>query len=226
MTTKNNAILKNSAIFLCGLLCSIIIALAVVFIYKKHTHTRHNHNTPTAVEKITKNYSTLEERAQDAKAFAARKGLRQDYCIFVDYSLPSGTPRVFVWSFKENRIIAHTYTMHGPGKGSTAQRPIFSNRRGSECSSLGRFEVTKSHGFHLGRNSFRLKGFDNTNYNAWSRGLMIHSSTHVDRNKDNKFIPLQRRSCQGCITTSTIGLAYLKSLINTSSKNLLLWAFC
>ncbi len=219
MKTKKLLIIIPCTLIVIGI---IISSIARIHKYRNHVAQQKMIENREA----TKTYATLEERAKDAKEFARIKNLNQNYCIFVDYSIPSGTPRVFVWSFKENKIVAHTYTMHGPGKGSTKETPVFSNQHGSKCSSIGKFKVTKSHGHHLGANSFRLVGYDKTNSNAWNRGLMIHSSTWVNRNKNNKFIPLNSISCQGCITTTTIGLQYLKRLINSERKNMLLWAYC
>lgn len=169
-------------------------------------------------------YKILLERSEKALSFARRHNMNEHYALFVDYGIPSGTPRLFVWDFLKKKIIASTYVMHGPGGGSTAIRPRFSNRPGSECSSLGRFLVTKDHGNRL-KCSFRLRGMDSDNQSAYTRGLMIHSSTWVDKWCWLKYIPLHRASCQGCITVSSRGMNYLWSLINKEKEPLLLWSF-
>ena len=81
-------------------------------------------------------YKTIEERAEKALAFAKRHNMNEHYALFVDYGIPSGTPRLFVWDFHQKKIVASTYVMHGPGGGSTDERPVFSNKPGSECSSM------------------------------------------------------------------------------------------
>ena len=91
-------------------------------------------------------YDDLEFRAEKALKYAQRRGLNENYCLFLDYGIPSGKPRLFVWSFNENRVVYSGYAMHGPGKGSTDETPVFSNVPGSNCSSLGRFEVTRKRG--------------------------------------------------------------------------------
>ena len=169
-------------------------------------------------------YKTIEERAEKALAFARRHNMNEHYALFVDYGIPSGTPRLFVWDFQQKKIVASTYVMHGPGGGSTAERPRFSNRLGSECSSLGRFLVTKDRGNRLKR-SFRLKGMEIDNQSAYARGLMIHSSGWVDRWCWKKYIPLHRSSCMGCVTVSSRGMNYLWPLLNKEKKPLLLWNF-
>lgn len=170
-------------------------------------------------------YETLEERATAALKVARRHGLNTDYCLMVDYSVPSGTPRLYMWSFKTNEVKARTYVMHGPGRGSTAEKPVFSNRPGSNCSALGRFIVTRSHGSKIKR-SYRMRGLDLDNQTAWQRGLMIHRSTWVDRHCGEAYIPLHPVSCQGCVTVSSRGMDYLEQLIEGEERNLLLWSFC
>ena len=171
-----------------------------------------------------RNYKTIEERADCALAFARRHNMNEHYVLFVNYTIPSGKPRLFVWDFENKRIVATTYVMHGPGGGSTDKKPRFSNRPGSNCSSLGRFLVTKDRGTKLKR-SFRLKGMDFDNQTAYARGLMIHSSMWVDSHCWMDYIPLHSPSCKGCVTVSSRGMSYLWELINNEKKPLLLWNF-
>ena len=169
-------------------------------------------------------YKSIEERAAKALVFAKRHNMNKHYALFVDYSLPSGTPRLFVWDFRQNRIVASTYVMHGPGGGSTDERPQFSNRPGSKCSTLGRFLVTKEHGSRNKR-GFRVKGLDIDNRSAYVRGIMIHSAKWVDIHCWKKYIPLNGKCCSGCVTVSSRGINYLYPLIMGEEKPLLLWSF-
>ena len=123
-----------------------------------------------------RDYKTVEERAEKAIAFARRHNMNEHYALFVDYSIPSGTPRLFVWDFQQKKIVASTYVMHGPGKGSTDKRPKFSNKPGSGCSSLGRFLVTKEHG-NVNKRGFRIKGLDLDNQTGLFKRheLFIHA---------------------------------------------------
>lgn len=171
-----------------------------------------------------KEYKTIEERAERALAFAKRHHMNERYALFVNYRIPSGTPRLFVWDFQQKRIIARTYVMHGPGGGSTDKRPRFSNRPGSGCSSLGRFLVTKEHG-NVNRRGFRIKGLDPDNRTAYARGLMIHGSGWVDSHCWMRYIPLRAKSSLGCVTVSSRGMDYLYSLITKEREPLLLWNY-
>ena len=172
-----------------------------------------------------KEYKTIEARAEKALAFAHRHNMNEHYALFVDYGIPSGKPRLFVWDFRQKKIVATTYVMHGPGGGSTDERPRFSNRPGSGCSSLGRFLVTKEHG-NRNKRGFRIKGMDVDNQSAYARALMIHGAGWVDRHCWKRYIPLNGKCCQGCVTVSSRGMNYLYSLISKEKKPLLLWNFC
>ena len=172
-----------------------------------------------------KEYATIEERAEHALAFARSHNMNEHYVLFVDYSIPSGTPRLFVWDFQQKKVVARTYVMHGTGGGSTDKQPKFSNRHGSRCSSLGRFLVTKEHG-RRNKRGFRLKGLDIDNKTAYSRGLLIHGARWVDNYCWKKYIPLNEKCCMGCVTVSTRGMDYLWSLVNNEREPLLLWNFC
>ena len=169
-------------------------------------------------------YDDLEFRAEKALKYAQRRGLNENYCLFLDYGIPSGKPRLFVWSFNENRVVYSGYAMHGPGKGSTDETPVFSNVPGSNCSSLGRFEVTRKRG-KRNKTGFYLKGLEFSNSSAYSRCIMIHSSKWVDRNRWRRYIPLNAKCCLGCVTVSTRDMAYINRLVGKEQGNLLLWSY-
>ena len=167
----------------------------------------------------------IEVRAEQAYRYAKRKGMSTNYCVFVDYSIPSGSPRVFVWSFNERKIVYRGYAMHGPGKGSTARKPVFSNDAGSHCSSVGKFEVTRRHGVR-NKSGYYLKGLERSNSHAYSRGIMIHGSRWVDNNTWRRYIPLNGKSCLGCVTVSRKDMMHIGRIIEQEEKQLLLWSYC
>ncbi len=170
--------------------------------------------------------ANIAELSDEAEQYAFKHGLSTNYCFFVNYALPSGTPRFFVWDFAEHKVVGTALCMHGSGLANTASTPYFSNKANSNCSSLGRFEVLRNeHGSRL-RRSFRLQGMDKENSNAYARGLLIHSSSWVDLHKHKKYIPLHTPSCQGCVTISTTGMRYVERIVKNENKNILLWSFC
>lgn len=170
-------------------------------------------------------YDTLEARANSALEFATKRCMSTRYALFVDYSVASGTPRLYVWDFTKSKIIARTYVMHGPGMGSTAEKPVFSNKIGSNCSALGRFLITKQHGVR-NKTGFLLRGLDTDNQTAYVRGLMIHRSGYLDSNVWRKYIPLRGRSCSGCVTVTSRGMDYIGKLVQGEERPILLWNYC
>lgn len=170
-------------------------------------------------------YESLQKRAEAALEFARLRNMNTHYALFVDYGVPSGTPRLYVWDFTKRKIIARTYVMHGPGMGSTAKKPVFSNKPGSYCSSLGRFRITKEPG-KRNKSGFRLKGLDSDNQSAYGRGLMVHGSSYLDGHVWMKYIPLRVSSCSGCVTVTTKGMKYIGNLVRSEEKPILLWNYC
>ncbi|MCQ2147248.1 MAG: murein L,D-transpeptidase catalytic domain family protein [Bacteroidales bacterium] len=191
-----------------------IVTLIIAFLYKGGVSRYGN-----------KQYQTVEERADRALKYASRNGLNQNYCLLLDYSIPSGTPRLMLWSFAENKVVYKAHAMHGPGNGSTAEHPVFSNKPGSNCSSLGKFEVTKEHG-NVNKTGFYLRGREFSNSSARLRGIMLHGSRWVDVNQWRKYIPLNTKSCLGCVTVSSKEMKYLYNLIEKENDHLLLWSYC
>ena len=128
----------------CGLI--IVLVLTATLIFGVRWAWKY-YRLPSLPDR--KEYKTLEERSDKALAYAKAHNMSEKYALFVDYGLPSGTPRMFMWDFEKQEVIATTYVMHGPGGGSTAERARFSNKPGSKCSALGRFMVTRDHGIRL-----------------------------------------------------------------------------
>lgn len=212
-STKRKGSSKKKKGIVGGTLLALLLIAALIF----------------AIVKVTQRPSVdtadMGELSVEAETYALTHGLSTKYCFFVNYGVPSGTPRFYVWDFAKHDVIATARCMHGSGMANTASQPVFSNNVNSNCSSLGRFEVLRNeHGSRL-KHSFRMKGLDKENSNAYRRGLLIHSSRWVDQHKHKKYIPLHRPSCQGCVTISTKGMKYVESLVNGEPKNILLWSF-
>ena len=74
-------------------------------------------------------YKKLNKLAQNAQQYAKKHNLNKKYCLLVDYSLPSGTPRCFLWDFKNNNLKAEIHALHGSGSGSTPEKSAASNSK-------------------------------------------------------------------------------------------------
>lgn len=156
--------------------------------------------------------------------YCKRQGFNTHYCILVDYSIKSGTPRFFIYDFTQQKVVYKCLCAHGMGGASTAKKPVFSNSEGSLCSSLGRFVITGV-GSRSYKNSFRLEGLDPVNSNAASRGILIHAGRMVTYHRLLPYIPLSK-TCEGCLTITKSGLFKLHKLYGQEeNKRILVYSY-
>lgn len=113
--------------------------------------------------------SVWQEKALAAKAYCIENGFNTNYCFLIDFSIPSGKKRFFVWDFKGDSIKYSSLCAHGYGKESTLKKPVYSNVEGSYCSSLGKYKV--------GIRSYSKWGI-NVHYklHGWSRQIAMLSN--------------------------------------------------
>lgn len=109
-------------------------------------------------------------------------GLRDDYIIVVDFSLPSNKKRLFLVDLKTNNIVQQHYTTHGSGSSCYLHKELacsFSNKIGSHKSSLG---AMKTDSVYVGRHgkSLRLDGLEKgVNSLVRMRSIVIHSAVYA-----------------------------------------------
>ena len=145
---------------------------------------------------------------------------KYDYVIVVDFSIHSGKNRFFLFD-KNKNLILKSLCEHGYGEGSTKSVPNFSNRIGSNCSSLGRFRVGCYNIMKDNTPSYLLEGLDASNSNARKRQLLIHPYYSVP---DFEIYPkhLSMTSSQGCFVISPIKFKLFENYIR--NKNVILYS--
>lgn len=114
-------------------------------------------------------------RISEIKNFIKGKNYNQDLAVFINFKIHSGKYRYFVCDLKNDKIVQKAIVAHGEGsvvKNSEALQ--FSNTDGSHQSSLGKYEIGESYSGKFGK-AYRLKGLDETNSNAISRAIVLHS---------------------------------------------------
>lgn len=96
----------------------------------------------------------------------------------IDFSRPSTERRLWVVDINTREILANEFVAHGVRSGGVyATR--FSNRWGSNQSSLGTF-VTANAYYGVRGLSLRLKGLEpGINDRAWDRGIVLHGTPNV-----------------------------------------------
>ena len=162
---------------------------------------------------------------KDAWTYCHKKGLNEDYCLFVHFTCPSGEDRMVLYSFKAQSMVFAAPCAHGNGKGNTAWRPKFSNEEGSHCSVTGHFKVGGKGYSHAVSRHFKLDGLDAGNSNARQRHIYIHASKYVGiAAMFTAYLPLTDAS-QGCFTTSEMMLQKIAEIRAKCDKPLLLYAY-
>jgi hypothetical protein len=120
---------------------------------------------------------SLAARAADC---ARKQGMLDGFhrLAVIDYSLPSTTPRLWVFDVDRGRLLFQELVAHGRNTGEQLAAR-FSNVEGSKMSSLGLFQATET---YTGSNgySLRLRGLDaGFNDNALSRAIVMHGAPYV-----------------------------------------------
>lgn len=162
---------------------------------------------------------------KDAWTYCHEKGLNEDYCLFVDFSRPSGEDRIALYDFKTQSMVYAAPCAHGNGKGNTAWRPKFSNEEGSHCSVTRHLKVGSKGYSHAVGLHFKLDGLDARNSNAHQRHIYIHASKYVGIAATvTSYLPLTDAS-QGCFTTGEAMLKKIAEIRAKCDKPLLLYAY-
>jgi hypothetical protein len=120
--------------------------------------------------------------------------VRKPYLYFVDYGLPSTTPRGYVFDMNALRIVDGPFTV-AHGRGSSANKygvpTRFSNAPGSAATSLGLYVAQETYRFHgkAGGHAYsslglRLQGVSGDfNDNARARRVVAHGAPYVTPTK-------------------------------------------
>jgi hypothetical protein len=116
--------------------------------------------------------------------------VRKPYLYFVDYGLPSTTPRGYVFDMSSLRIVDGPFTV-AHGRGSSASKygvpTRFSNAPGAATTSLGLYVAQETYDFHghAGGRAYsslglRLMGVSGDfNDKARARGVVAHGAPYV-----------------------------------------------
>jgi L,D-transpeptidase catalytic domain len=173
-------------------------------------------------KKPIKKIANLQQKAKEAKSFAAQNDFNTQVCFLVNLSLPSGSNRFFVYDLQKDSIRKQGLVTHGSGRASTENgKPIFSNTPNSLCSSLGKYKVGNSYYGQFGL-AFKLFGLEKTNSKAYERAIVLHSHECVP---DTETAPYAICENWGCPTVSPSFLDNLKLIIKASNKPVLLWIY-
>lgn len=172
-------------------------------------------------KKVKKSSLSLSNRANEMAEYAEKKGYSTDYCFLIDMSIPSGKNRFFVYDLEKGGVAYSGLVAHGSCEERFLSRARFSNVANSGCSSMGRYKVGVFYNGKYGE-SFKLHGLDNSNSNAFSRGVVIHGYDCVP---DEEIFPRVLCNSLGCPMVSYNFFDRLSRIIQRSEKPILLWIY-
>lgn len=159
--------------------------------------------------------SISENRINDAYKYCIKNNYSTDYCIFVDFSKPSGKHRFYIYCFSAKIIMFSDLCAQGIGNG-------FSNKPGSYCSSLGKYKIGKLRKMsHYPNEGYSLYGLESTNSNALTRGILIHGGNIHFEVYPFPCLPIS----QGCFGISNYGMYEIQQIMEYTKKPILLWAY-
>lgn len=162
------------------------------------------------------------ERIEEAWHYVAEHGMDQHYCILVDYGLPSGCNRLWVWDFDEEDVVFECPVAHGRGhEGGLFDAPQFGNEEDSWLSSLGKCRVAERYQGQFGT-SYRLDGLEPTNSNVRKRAIVLHAYRTVPQ---RPIYPLPSGRSKGCVMVAEKNMEILDQYLD-GRKNVLLYTYC
>jgi hypothetical protein len=103
-----------------------------------------------------------------------------DVVAIADFTKASADPRFYLLDTNSGRVTRHLVA-HGRGSDPehTGFLQHFSNLPGSEASSNGAYVTTEFYPGHYGR-AMRVRGLDQSNSNAESRAIVVHSAWYAE----------------------------------------------
>lgn len=168
-----------------------------------------------------KSQTVSSSKIKEVKNFVKGKNYNQDIAFFIDFKIPSGKFRFFIYDLKESKIIDQGLVAHGSGsEGGKDGALKFSNIENSYQSSLGKYEIANSYVGTFGK-SYRLKGLDKTNSNALKRAIVMHSLSCVGNTESSQPTCLSL----GCPMLSDEFFKTAATYVDHSKRPIILYAF-
>jgi hypothetical protein len=163
----------------------------------------------------------LRAKAGEQRTWLKSHGFNSSFCFLVDMQLPSGKNRFFVYDLRRDSVLRAGLVAHGSGGRYFSAKPVFSNKDGSGCTSLGRYRVGYAYAGQFGP-AYKLYGLDTSNSRAFARNVVLHSYAAVPAHET---YPQPICNSLGCPMVSPVFLETLKPLIVGSQKPVCLWIF-
>ena len=170
---------------------------------------------------LRRNDARLKEKAVAALSYCRQHGMNTHLCILVDYSLHSGRNRLFIWDFRQSKIVFECPAAHGRGHERQRNGGVtFSNVEESWLSSKGKCRISERYDGQFGT-AYRLDGLESTNSQVRQRCIVLHSYKYVPT---KPIYPFKSVGSKGCVMVSPKAMQILDHYLKTE-KNVLLDIF-
>lgn len=158
--------------------------------------------------------------ANALKQYAKKNGFDTSYAFLSNMGMLCNKKRFFVVNLVTMEVEESALVSHGRGQGPSVFDKQYSNRSGSKCTSLGRYKISGKYKGGYGE-SYKMVGLDSSNHNAYRRNIVLHSMGCIP--DIDGIMP----ACvsEGCPAVSTKFLSYLRKIIDTRKRPVLLWIF-
>jgi hypothetical protein len=201
---------------------AFVIIATITAIAVFHSGTKNNHFTAVKIGYTIEpeNLVRLKSYSKNLSLYASVNDYNTHYCFLVDMKIPSGKKRFFVYDLTGDSIAKAGMVTHGSGSAYSSEI-IFSNKAGSNCSSIGKYKISRSYYGKFGL-AYKLYGLDTTNTNAYKRFVVLHAHPSVPV---NEVAPQKICTSWGCPTVSPFFLQQLKFYLDKPGKPILLWIY-
>lgn len=211
----------------------LITSLSILsFIACSHKPEKTKQTNTLLLTKVIPTYqidsNRLQLKAKEALFYNEKHQLNTNYCILIDMQIHSGRDRIFLWNFKQAKIVLSGLCSHGCGDepwglDETKDNPIFSNMPDSHLSSLGKYKIGKrgwsNWGIHV---NYKLHGLEKSNNNAYKRIIVLHSWEAIE---EKEIYPKGSSEGWGCPAINNEKMKQLDSFLNKEKTPVLLWIF-
>lgn len=154
-----------------------------------------------------------------AKRFTSVNKFNTQVCFLIDMNIESGKDRFFVYDMKSDSVLTTGLVTHGSCHQNWLAGRKYGNTVGCGCTSLGKYKIGNPYYGRFGL-AYKLYGLDTSNSHAYDRFVVLHSMQCV---AEDEVYPYPICQSDGCPAVSPGFLEKLASMINLSSRPVLLW---
>jgi len=207
-----------------------LLLIAVYYVpglFYSNGHVHYNRGPAPVIHEALQ-LDKLRQKAAAAKAYCEKKKFNTDFCLLADMSIHSGYERMVTWNFTTDTIENTMLVGHGCGSNrwsadESKDAPVFSNKDGSHCSSLGKYKIGARGVSQWGiKVKYLLHGLEASNSNALKRTIVLHSWELMP---EAPVYPAGSPEGWGCPTLSDNNMRLLDEKLQQQRKPTLLWMF-